>query len=353
MQVDFLIVGQGIAGTFLSYFLLERGCSVLVIDEAEAHSPSRIAAGIMNPVTGRRLTTVWKAAEIFSYLPVAYEAIGKKLGIRAASQKNIIDIFPNPFMRESFLEKTKNNDPYVNMGTENEKWGDWFKMEFGYGEIVPAWTAHLDMLIPAWQKYLQQQNRLRQECFLPGRLVIEKNHIVYNDIIAGKIIFCEGPSGVDNPFFSALPFSKNKGQALLLRIPGLPTDNIYKKSMLLVPLPEKEIFWLGSSYEWNFDTVLPTEDFLKKSEASLKDWLKCDWKIIDHRAGLRPATVERRPFVGLHPLYPSVGIFNGMGTKGCSLAPYFAHEFSRHLLDGEPLTPEADVQRFSRLLSKN
>ncbi len=85
MKVDYIIVGQGVAGTFLSYYLMEQGQSVLVIDQPQIHTPSRIAAGIMNPVTGRRLVTVWKAEEILEYAPLAYEAIGKKLGIEAKS----------------------------------------------------------------------------------------------------------------------------------------------------------------------------------------------------------------------------------------------------------------------------
>src|SRR5690606_20574747 len=115
----------------------------------------------------------------------------------------------------------------------------------------------------------------------------------------------------------------------------------------------KEMFWLGASYEWEFEHVHPTHEFREKTELALKNWLRCEWTIEDQRAGLRPATLERRPFVGLHPQQPAIGIFNGMGTKGCSLAPFFARELTVHLLDGKSISPEADVQRFRRILSQN
>jgi len=67
---------------------------------------------------------------------------------------------------------------------------------------------------------------------------------------------------------------------------------------------------------------------------------------------LRPATLERRPFVGLHPLYPNVGILNGMGTKGCSLAPFFAKQLTGLLVSNTAIEPDADIKRFSRILSK-
>lgn len=353
MQVDYLIIGQGVSGTFLSFYLLERGATVMVIDQPQSFTPSRVAAGIMNPVTGRRLSTVWKADEIFSFIPEAYAAIGNTLGIEAYSRKDIVDMFPNPFMRESFQQKLETEDQYVKLGANDNQWNDWFNMEFGYGEIFPVFTAHLDLLIPAWRNHLSEKGIFRDEKFEIEKLKRETDHVIYDDIIAKKIIFCEGPDGMENPFFTVLPFSKNKGQALVVRIPDVPNDRIYKKSMLLVPLPEKEMFWLGASYEWNFEHTNPTKEFREKSEASLREWLKCNWKVEDQRSGLRPATLERRPFVGMHPQHPSVGIFNGMGTKGCSLAPFFAKQFVGHLLDGKDIAPEADVQRFSKRLSKS
>jgi glycine/D-amino acid oxidase-like deaminating enzyme len=61
----------------------------------------------------------------------------------------------------------------------------------------------------------------------------------------------------------------------------------------------------------------------------LKTWLKVPFKIIDHKASVRPANIERRPFVGFHPTLKNIGILNGMGTKGCSLAPIFCKAINR------------------------
>ena len=70
MQIDFLIIGQGISGTWLSYFLEKAGKSFIVIDNADPLSSSRLAAGVINPVTGRRHVEVWMADKI---LPFAKE----------------------------------------------------------------------------------------------------------------------------------------------------------------------------------------------------------------------------------------------------------------------------------------
>ena len=81
--------------------------------------------------------------------------------------------------------------------------------------------------------------------------------------------------------------------------------------------------------------------------------LKVPFTILDHLAALRPAVaVERRPFVGLHPTNDKIGILNGMGTKGCSLAPFFAKQLVDHLLYNEPIMADADLQRFKKVLSR-
>ena len=105
MQINYLIIGQGISGTWLTYYLQKENKSFLVIDDNSPNSSSKIAAGIINPVTGRRMVTVWMADEILPFAWNAYQEIGNELNITAISQKNIIDFFPIPFMRENFLKR--------------------------------------------------------------------------------------------------------------------------------------------------------------------------------------------------------------------------------------------------------
>ncbi|HRH60391.1 MAG TPA: FAD-dependent oxidoreductase, partial [Chitinophagaceae bacterium] len=122
-------------------------------------------------------------------------------------------------------------------------------------------------------------------------------------------------------------------------------------NLTLVPWKEN-IWWVGSSYDNEFENDLPGEQFRNMAEAMLKNILKIPFTITEHFAAIRPAAMERRPFVGLHPVQSSVGILNGMGTKGCSLAPWFAKEFTEHIVHGAQINPLADVKRFKRMLSQ-
>ena len=352
MQVDYLIVGQGICGTFLSYFLLQGNKSFIVIDKNEAITPSKVSAGIINPVTGRRMVKVWMVEEVIAFAKEAYGDIGNFLDIDTISQKNLIDFFPNPRQREVFQQRIEEGDPYLHSFPKQNQFNQFFNYHLGCGEIRHCYTVHLESLLPAWRQELKDQKQLLEENFELKNLEINSDDIAYKGIVAEKIIFCDGLSSFENPFFKQLPFAPNKGEIMILEIPGLPDQHIYKKGFVLAPLASRGHFWFGSNYHWNFEHAEPTKEFYQQAEVHLKAWLKIPFKILEHKASLRPATIERRPFVGLHPHQKNIGILNGMGTKGCSLAPFFAKQLTDHLIHKKEIIPGADVKRFSRILGK-
>ncbi|HYC41047.1 MAG TPA: FAD-binding oxidoreductase [Chitinophagaceae bacterium] len=352
MRVEFLVVGQGLCGTFLSWFLHRAGKSFLVMDQNDPASSSRVAAGIINPVTGRRLAITWMAEELLPFARKTYQELGQFLDAQLIFQKNLIEFFPNPHQRELFLERVQEQNAYLHSFPEQNAFNSVFRYELGCGEIRHSFVVDVETMQARWRKFLSQQNRLLDVRFDPERLHVRAGGIEYDDIAADRILFCDGSAGIRNPFFSSLPFSPNKGEALILEIPELPPHHIYKKGFLLVPLPDENKFWFGSNYQWKFTDPAPSTEFFEQARRHLLAWLKLPYRILDHKAGIRPATLERRPFVGVHPHHEAVVILNGMGTKGCSLAPFFASGLTRHLLDNEAIMPEADVRRFSKALSR-
>lgn len=79
-KLNILIVGQGLAGSLLGWRLLKAGHSVLIVDPGLEHTASRTAAGLINPITGKRLV---KTEHLEEYLPVAirlYRQLGEFFG---------------------------------------------------------------------------------------------------------------------------------------------------------------------------------------------------------------------------------------------------------------------------------
>ncbi|MER3470572.1 MAG: FAD-dependent oxidoreductase [Chitinophagaceae bacterium] len=353
MQVDCLIIGQGICGTMLSWFLHKEGKSFVVIDDAAENTSSKVAAGIINPITGRRYVTTWMIEELIDFANLTYTELGDYFERKYINQKSIIDFFPSSQMRNSFVERITEDDTYLHTYPDQNHFNQFFNYDFGCGEIKPAYTVHLSLLLADWKKKLIHKKALLQQTFVLDELKVEPDFIQYNNITAQKIIFCDGIASTNNPWFKALPFSPNKGEALIIECNELTNEHLFKKGLTLVPTGVKNSYWLGSNYKWEFENDQPSEEFYTHATSVLKGWLKKPYKVLFHKAAVRPATLERRPFVGFHPLFPSVGILNGMGTKGTSLAPFFAHQLVQHLIYQFPIAPEADVHRFNRILSKS
>lgn len=352
MHIDVLIIGQGICGTMLSWFLKKEGLQVVVVDDDRPHTATAAAAGIINPVTGRRYVYSWMIDEIMPFAISVYEEMGSALKVQAVLRKSIIDFFPSPQMREAFATRITEDDTFLHSYPDQNHFNPWFHHDFGCGEIKPAFSISLHLLVAAWRKELLDQRSFLMETFDANEVVVDKERIHYKDIKAEKIILCDGIAALQNPWFRLLPFSANKGEALMVHCTGLTHQFLFKKGLMLSPLPVTDTFWVGSNYQWDFENDQPSEAFYNQTKGHLERWLKIPFKIIGHKAAIRPATLERRPFVGFHPVYPQVGILNGMGTKGSSLAPFFAQQMAQHIIHHLPVHPEADVQRFSRILSK-
>lgn len=351
MQVDFILIGQGLCGSFLSYELEKAGKSFIVIDEVDPSSASRVASGVINPVTGRRIVKTWMIDELMPFAWQAYTMLGEKLGIDCIRSKKVIDFFPTPQMKLAFEDRYREDRQFLSLPEDENDWQETVNYDFGYGIIHPVYGIDIHTFLSAQHAHLGENNCLRETYFDIRRLRVSDTAVHYDDITASAIIFCDGAGGFSNPYFKNLPYGANKGEALLLEINDLPTDIILKKGYSLVPYTEN-IFWLGSTYLWEYSNPYPSPGFYDFARNWLKQTLKLPFTITHHLAGIRPATLERRPFVGFHPVHKNIGILNGMGTKGCSLAPYFAKQLAEHIVQGTPILPEADVQRFMKVLSR-
>ena len=342
---DIMIVGQGICGTVLSSALILQGQKVLVIDDGSNKAASKIASGVINPVTGRRIVKTWQIDDVMPAAVRIYQALEKKLGTSIVKQCNIVNFHASEQMQKAFADRIAEDPTYLSKQPLPNTIATAFEAPFGHTVIDPCWLIHLENLLHDWRQYLIEKNALLQDIFDFKKLDNKADQIIYDKYTANKIIFCEGAKGEDNPYFKQLPFAPNKGEALLVKIEGLDNSYIYKKAVSIVPW-KNAVFWVGSNYEWNNNNDDPSLAFKEKTTTALNEWLQLPYQVVDHIAAVRPANIQRRPFVGMHPTFKNMGIFNGMGTKGCSLAPYFAEQMTAHILHQTPIDNEASIDRF-------
>jgi glycine oxidase len=193
--------------------------------------------------------------------------------------------------------------------------------------------------------YFKSLGILLEERMDYGLLLQNDSGVVYKNQSAFRLICCEGHLATANPWFRWMPFNLAKGEVLTIKIPGYTLDKVVNKGVFILPLGNS-LFRVGSTFAWEQLDEIPTEAGRLDLIQRLEKVLKLPYEIVDHRAGIRPTVINRRPLIGIHPAHPALCVFNGMGSKGVMIAPLFADHFIRHLEDHEPLNAEVDIRRF-------
>jgi len=352
MEFDYLIVGQGLCGTLLARQLIIAGKRVLVIDDGKPDASSRVAGGLITPVTGKRMVRSWLIDQLLPAAIEEYTAIGTEIGEQVVTVTDIIDCYTSSDDKLLFYERASADNEFLYADDMSGTFNHYFHLPFGTGQIKPALHIRIGTILNHWRSRLDASGMLANTTFNLSECHISPESVTWNGITASGIIFCDGQTAHSNPFFHMLPWSKDKGEVLIASIPTLPGNHIYRHGHIsLVPWNDG-LFWVGASHDWKYETTAPTDVFRTNTISVLKKWLKVPFEIIDHRSSLRPANFDRKPFVGFHPQAPNVGIFNGMGGKGFSTAAYFARQFSAHITTGEPILADVSIERYKKMLSR-
>lgn len=319
-----LIIGQGIAGTVVSFMLSQQQIEHDVIDNSNPSSSSQIAAGIVHPITGRRLAIAPQYNVALHEAKLFYQEMSKHLGHTFFEQKNILEIYADVKHRNDWLSRSADDDCSMLQCSEIQQ-SSLQNISAPQGAMCIAMGHFLKikLLLDSYKNVLASENKIQTEKFIYSALQIQDENILYNDVKYSHIIFCEGSAASLNPFFPALPFHLCKGEILDAYIPELTEEYIINKSIYILPMGN-QIFKIGSNFEWDFKDDKPTELIRKQLESSLQTIIKCNYEIINHQAAIRPTVKNREPICMWHTQYKNIGILNGLGTKGALLAPLLA-----------------------------
>ncbi|WP_179343928.1 NAD(P)/FAD-dependent oxidoreductase [Winogradskyella ursingii] len=345
-QTDYIIVGCGLASIAFCEQLRAQNKSFLVYDDKSQKS-SIVAAGLYNPVVLKRFTAVWKAKEQLDLALSMYTKIENDLNIKIDYKLKILRRLAS--IEEQNLWFTASDKPALEpfLSTKIIKnQNNCIDAPFGFGEVLNGGRIDTHTLIVNYKSFLAQNNQLKEERFDYNFLNLSQNEINYANIETQHIVFSEGVGVKQNPYFKDLPVRGNKGEILTIKAPKLKMAEVIKSSVFLIPLGNN-LYNVGSTYDREYKSNTPTESAKSELISKLKTFLKCEFEVINHVAGVRPTVKDRRPIVGTHPNYKGLHILNGLGSRGVMIAPYVAKQLFSHIEKNKDLDKEIDVNRFS------
>lgn len=345
MKVDYIIVGLGLAGIAFAEELIAANAS-FVVYENTSQTSSLVAGGVYNPVILKRFTPVWNAAEQLATALPFYQQLEKKLQdsfdykvstkrvFKSVEEQNNWFIAADKPLLAPFLNPTIEHTTFKGLNTP-----------YGLGEVLQTGRVDTLRLVSKYRQYLEEKKAIIYETFEHSKIQVKEQEVVYKEITATTVVFCEGYGMVHNPFFNQLPIQGTKGELITIYAPELSVDFLVKSALFILPLGDHH-YKVGATFQWTDKTLQPTEEGKASLVEKLDKMISVPYTIVNQTAGIRPTVIDRRPLVGVHPQHCSLAILNGLGTRGVMLAPTMAKALFEHLTQEKPLDPEIAITRF-------
>ncbi|MCI4670917.1 MAG: FAD-binding oxidoreductase [Bacteroidia bacterium] len=345
------ILGGGLAGTFLALNLCRRGHQVTMMDDRNPNSASRAAAGLYNVITGRFGAKSWMAETLLKeinsfFFHDEWPDLNKYIHP---------EVIYRPFKTIEEYNKwtVRSADPeYAHLVEFSEKpiYPNLIENPFGGIKILPCGWVETRAFVDAAHEFMESKYPFH---FIPYRIAYDQidlaNKTISRDatfIRFDHIVFAQGHFLTENPFFPKIKVIPNKGEILLIETDGWKLPFTLSKKIYMVHRT-KNRYVVGSNYQNRFEHPNPSPEGREEIEFHLQKAIRQAYKVVDHWAGIRPTTPNRRPIIGTHAKYQHAHVLGGFGTKGILLGPYFSGLLADRIEGSSPDIPEeAKLDRF-------
>ena len=343
---DYIIVGQGIAGTVLAFQLRLKGKRVFVIDKHRDDTSSKIAPGTYNPMVLKRFTPCWKVEDQLTPLYDFLDAFEKSFNTSIHEPLKLWRKFTSIQEQNLWLEKSDHHRlmPFMNPSFISNPYED-VNADFGFGEVNKSGWVDFLKLISIFKQRLISEDCFLDEEFDFNSMSTRQTSVIYKSISAQKIVFCEGHRLTNNPFFNYLPLMRTKGELITVKLEGLKVQELIKSNITLLPLGN-DVYKVGATFNWDDKDEVCSVKAREELLAKLKELVNINPVVINQYAGLRPTVKDRRALLGAHPNHENIVVFNGLGTRGLLMSPYLAIQLIEFMENGVALDPEVDIKRY-------
>lgn len=320
MAARVTLIGQGIAGSMLAWGCERAGIEFEIIDAGHAAAGSRVGAGLVSPVAGRRLVPTWRFAEWRAEALRIYRELEGELSVPLVRELRLRRVYRDAAERARFEARIERPEvaPWVESADAD---GLWLR------GAIQADTRRLgEVLRERWR----QQGRLREAEVGAAELADRE-----------RVIWCVGAQART----AGIAWEVSKGEVVEGTLGGLEPDVVLNDGKWIMPM-EGDRVRVGATFG--------REDLAPVVTAGAQaDLVEAARRLTGRElgeprglAGLRVTVPDRRPVVGWRDAAGRCGVFGALAAKGALWAPVLAQQWLADDLRGAQIDVEARVNRF-------
>ncbi|MDA1353799.1 MAG: FAD-binding oxidoreductase [bacterium] len=326
-MIDLLILGQGLAGSWLAYVAHKNGLTVTVIDNGHNGSATKVAAGLVDAITGKRFSLTEGVPESINETVQFYRELETEWGASLYTDNIHSErLFIDALNKEKYA-KRKDWPEFSQFYAHEIKPGGSQLMTADLGGVILKHSGlmNTNIFLETARKILIQKDAYKEIEVNWDDIVISEDIISIDDIQAKRVVDCRGFQASTNPLFPELHYRNAKGEVLILKLnePVSEIPAVYNQRYWLAR-QHNGLYKFGATYEWDDLTPIPTKSGYNELISAAHILIRPEFEVLDHIAAVRCIPKKNIPYAMWHNTHKNVGIFTGLGSKGVMLAPKYA-----------------------------
>ena len=342
-----------------------RGWSIAIIDRQEDQSSSRVAAGLVTPITGSRAAASWRWNEFYPEANLFYRRVELVSGRSFWNVEPALRAFHSQTERDLYQAKWLQRETATDQDTIRVSMHDGpiplgLKAPYGMCRLEPSARLEPCGYLDATRRFFESLDAFHL-CNLncDTDLVFAPRNTLHSVVIptlqlsATCIVFCQGIAARENRFFADLPLHPARGDILEVQSQCVELDQVLHHDAWFVPMGQHR-YLVGATYDrFETDTLATPASMAERFRGELiQRWESMttgtfqggQHTVLGQRWAIRPASYDRHPLLGAHDLVPNVFCLNGLGSKGTLMAPLLANRIIG-AIQGVPIEPSLLLSR--------
>ena len=344
-QADIVIIGLGLAGSALAWQAADAGLDVVIVDDASATAASRVAAGLVTPVTGAKLKPQEGFEELAATAVAHYREVGEVTGVDAYHARPAIRVLSGSKELDAWRQLDVAGHPLA------VRWNDALPAGVrASGEVLcmpDAGRLAIGDYVDATRTYFAERGAVIDATINDESVVADGDTVRLPGLglAAGNAVFCRGYGDRHNRFFAGLGWRAAKGQILELEAPGFDERFTVHGNGIWLTASGQSTVLAGATYEWDTLDATVTAAAREQLVEKIHSVIDLPFEIVGQRAAVRPIVQGRKPVIGSSGLSERTWLFNGLGSKGALYAPGVAEALLSTIVAGGPVPPEYCLKR--------